>query len=217
VVHAEGVTQAALRAQLDQGLQAMQPDLPEQSRVKLLDYVALLEKWNKVYNLTAVRAAERMVGVHILDSLSVIPHLQATGNLLDVGTGGGLPGIPIAIVRPQLKVTMLDSLQKKTTFIRQCISELKLENASVVCERVEQYAPAEMFDMIISRAFAELVDFVNGAGHLLRPGGRLYAMKGVYPNDEILRLPAAYSVVDIVELIVPQIEGQRHLVVIEKK
>lgn len=217
MVHAEGVTQAALRAQLDQGLQAMQPDLPEQSRVKLLDYVALLEKWNKVYNLTAVRAAERMVGVHILDSLSVIPHLQATGNLLDVGTGGGLPGIPIAIVRPQLKVTMLDSLQKKTTFIRQCISELKLENASVVCERVEQYAPAEMFDMIISRAFAELVDFVNGAGHLLRPGGRLYAMKGVYPNDEILRLPAAYSVVDIVELIVPQIEGQRHLVVIEKK
>ena len=192
-------------------------DLASDQRENLLNYVGLLDKWNKVYNLTAVRDATRMVSVHILDSVAVLPYWTGIGRLLDVGTGGGLPGIPLAIARPNANVTMLDSLQKKTTFVRQCIGELGLKNAEVVCERVEQFAPAEKFEAIISRAFSEIIDFVNGAGHLLRPGGRMLAMKGVYPHDEIARLPEAFVVTEVVELIVPQVEGKRHLVVIEKK
>jgi 16S rRNA (guanine527-N7)-methyltransferase len=216
--------ESTLAALLAQGLAALNIDLSATQQASFLQYVALLNKWNKVYNLTAVREPERMIGLHILDSLAVLPHLAETKmhtqtraqRLLDVGTGGGLPGIALAIARTDMHVTMLDSLQKKTTFVRQAIGELSLINAAVVCGRVEQFKPTEKFDVVISRAFAELSDFVNGAAHLLADDGRMFAMKGVNPVDEIARLSSGFEVEKVIELNVPQVEGKRHLVVIKK-
>ncbi len=212
----------SLAAALQSGLTDLGLDLSIVQQEKLLAYVALLNKWNKVYNLTAVRDPAKMIGLHILDSLSLLPHLGMKPGehklILDVGCGGGLPGICLAIAAPHLEVVMLDSLQKKTTFVRQAIGELVLTNAAVVCERVEAYQPAKLFDWVTSRAFAELGDFVTGAAHLLAPGGKMIAMKGVYPHDEIARLaPLAhvFQVAEVISLNVPQIEGKRHLVVME--
>jgi 16S rRNA (guanine527-N7)-methyltransferase len=201
---------------LNTGLTEMALTISEDQQQQLLQYVALLDKWNKVYNLTAVREPERMIGLHILDSLAIQPYVWDAKTLLDVGTGGGLPGIPLAITCPSLQVTMLDSLQKKTTFVRQAIGELALKNANVVCERVETFQPANKFEIVTSRAFAELNDFVRGAGHLLADNGRMLAMKGVYPHDEIARLPANHRVEEVIPLSVPQVDGQRHLVVLKK-
>jgi 16S rRNA (guanine527-N7)-methyltransferase len=201
---------------LTQGLVELNISLTLEQQQRILQYVALLNKWNKVYNLTAVREPERMIGLHMLDSLAVLPHLARVKRVLDVGTGGGLPGIALAIARADIDVTMLDSLQKKTTFVRQAIGELSLTNAAVVCERVEQFEPVEKFDVVISRAFAELSDFVKGAAHLLADDGRMFAMKGVNPVDEIARLPDGFEVEKVIELNVPQVEGQRHLVLIKK-
>lgn len=200
---------------LASGLNASARQMTEKQQEQLLRYVRLLDKWNKTYNLTAVREPERMIGLHILDSLAVLPFL-GNGRVLDVGTGGGLPGIPLAIARPDIDVTMLDSLQKKTTFVRQAIVELALENAQVVCERVEQFHPQYNFAVVISRAFAELSDFVAGAAHHMAEEGRMLAMKGAYPHDEIARLPDTYRVEQVIELSVPQVEGRRHLVVLKK-
>jgi 16S rRNA (guanine527-N7)-methyltransferase len=205
-----------LAVQLSQGIATLQLSITTAQQTQLLRYVALLDKWNKVYNLTAVRQPARMIGVHILDSLAVLPHLGRPRSLLDVGTGGGLPGIALAIARPDIRVTMLDSLQKKTTFVRQAINELGLANAEVVCVRVENFQPEQKFDVVISRAFAELADFVNGAAHLLNDNGRILAMKGVYPAAEIQRAPATHRVENIFELNVPSVDGQRHLVVLKK-
>lgn len=220
-VGSAATSDANLALRLQAGVTALGLSLSQQQQQQLLDYIALLDKWNKVYNLTAVREPERMLGLHILDSLSMVPHLGQAKTVLDVGTGGGLPGICIAVARPDLTVVMLDSLQKKTTFVRQAIGALGLTNASVVCERVEAFRPAQPFDVVTSRAFAELSDFVKGAGHLMRPGGRMLAMKGVYPHDEIARAfsspEASHKVVDVHTLNVPQVDGQRHLVVIEAK
>jgi 16S rRNA (guanine527-N7)-methyltransferase len=201
---------------LSTGLTEMALTISKDQQQSLLQYVALLDKWNKVYNLTAVREPGRMIGLHILDSLAIQPHVRDAKTLLDVGTGGGLPGIPLAITCPDLQVTMLDSLQKKTTFVRQAIGELALKNASVVCERIEAYQPPIKFEIVTSRAFAELNDFVHGAGHLLADNGRMLAMKGVYPHDEIARLPASHRVEEVIPLNVPQVDGQRHLVVLKK-
>lgn len=209
-------TSPPLRLCLDDGLAALGLDPDAGQRKQLLQYVALLDKWNKTYNLTAVREPERMIGLHILDSLAVLPHLDAAANIVDVGTGGGLPGIPLAIAKPDLHVTMLDSIAKKTTFVRQAIGQLGLKNADVVTGRVEQFAPAARFDQVISRAFAELKDFVEGAAHLCADSGKLLAMKGVYPHDEIGRLPAGFFVEAVITLEVPGVDGQRHLVVIRK-
>ena len=211
--------ESILSERLTKGLVALNIDLSANQQKRILQYVSLLNKWNKVYNLTAVREPERMIGLHILDSLAVLPHLKETQTrtqrVLDVGTGGGLPGIALAIARVDMHVTMLDSLQKKTTFVRQAIGELSLTNAAVVCERVEQFTPAEKFDVVISCAFAELSDFVNGAKHLLADDGRMFAMKGVNPVDEIARLPDGFEFEKVIELNVPQVEGKRHLVVIK--
>lgn len=220
-VDSAATSDANLAPGLQAGITALGLSLNQQQQQQLLDYIVLLDKWNKVYNLTAVREPERMLGLHILDSLSMVPHLGQAKTVLDVGTGGGLPGICIAVARPDLNVVMLDSLQKKTTFVRQAIGALGLTNASVVCERVEAFRPAQPFDVVTSRAFAELSDFVKGAGHLMRSGGRMLAMKGVYPHDEIARAfsspEASHKVVDVHTLNVPQVDGQRHLVVIEAK
>ena len=213
---ASSLVLSALRERLDEGLSTLRLDVDETKRAQLLQYVALLDKWNKVYNLTAVREPERMIGLHILDSLSVLPYLSTSVNLIDVGTGGGLPGIPLAAARPDLQVTMLDTIAKKTTFVRQAITELGLANAQVVTGRVEKYVPAARFECVISRAFSELKEFVDGAGHLCADDGRMLAMKGVYPHDEIARLPSDFVVEEIITLRVPAVEGQRHLVVIRK-
>lgn len=218
------MAESNLAQRLHAGLVALNLPLNAHQQQQLLDYIALLDKWNKVYNLTAVREPERMLGLHILDSLSLVPHLPpvrasdgANGavRLLDVGTGGGLPGICLAVARPDITVVMLDSLQKKTTFVRQAIGALGLSNASVVCERVEAFKPDARFDVVTSRAFAELSDFVKGAGHLLGSGGRMLAMKGVYPHDEIARLPGSYTARHVIPLRVPEVDGHRHLVVVE--
>ena len=200
---------------LAEGIDALGLTLDAAQQQKLLAYIALLSKWNKVYNLTAIRDPRDMVGLHILDSLALVPHLNGGHNILDVGSGGGLPGICVAIAAPALEITMLDSLQKKTTFIRQAIGELGLKNANVVCERVEKYLPKQKFDIVTSRAFATLADFVIGAQHLVAPGGKMIAMKGVYPHDEIAGLPKTHKATEIIELRVPQIVAARHLVVVE--
>ena len=214
------VPPASLRDLLESGLTQMGLTLAPTAQTRLLQYVALLDKWNKVYNLTAVREPSRMIGLHILDSLSVLPQVREALNVLDVGSGGGLPGIPLAITLgsgwPRARITMLDTIAKKTTFVRQAISELGLTNADVVTERVEQYQPPQQFDVVISRAFAELKDFVDSAGHLCTDGGRMLAMKGVHPFDEIARLPANFTVEEVILLNVPQVGAQRHLVVIKK-
>ncbi|NJR72156.1 MAG: 16S rRNA (guanine(527)-N(7))-methyltransferase RsmG [Gammaproteobacteria bacterium] len=207
-----------LATPLAEGIHALGLTLNIAQQQKLLDYIALLHKWNKVYNLTAIRDPREMVGLHILDSLALLPHLlpQMNGGtkMLDVGSGGGLPGICVSIAAPMLEITMIDSLQKKTAFIRQAIGELGLKNADVVCERIEKYQPTRQFNIITSRAFATLTDFVNGAKHLLASDGKFIAMKGVYPHDEIANIPKPYRVSDVIKLKVPCVEGERHLVVI---
>lgn len=207
---------SGLRTLLNDGLAQMGLSLDEAKCEKLLRYVELLDKWNKTYNLTAVREPQRMLGLHILDSLSVHTHMAHCKTIIDVGTGAGLPGLVLAIANPAIKFSLLDTIAKKTTFVRQAIGELALDNAVALTERVENYRPANGFEGVISRAFAELKDFVDGAAHLCNAEGRLFAMKGVYPHDEIARLPAGFDVEQVIPLTVPSVEGQRHLVVIRK-
>jgi len=178
---------------------------------QLASYLDLLAKWNRVYNLTAIQDEAKLVSHHVLDSLAVIGHLP-DGNILDVGSGAGLPGIPIAISCPGRAVTLLDSNHKKGAFLKQAIAELGIAAAQVVTARVEAYRPAELFKIVISRAFADLADFVNLAGHLCAPDGVMIAMKGLYPNDEIAHLPSSWKVEKTVRLEIPRLDASRHLV-----
>lgn len=200
-------------AQLEQGLAALGIDLSPAAQEKLLAYAALLYKWNKTYSLTAMREQDKAVSHHLLDSLAVLPFVPA-GSLLDVGSGGGMPGIPLAIACPELQVTLLDSNSKKTAFLKQAAIELVLPNISVHCGRVEQYHPAVGFTAITSRAFSELADFVSLSRHLLAANGRWLAMKGVWPHEEIGRLPQDIAAEAVHRLVVPGVEGERHLVVL---
>ena len=199
--------------QLRQGLTALGINLPEATQQKLLAYLALLLKWNKTFSLTALRDPSLAVSHHLLDSLAILPYVKAA-SLLDVGSGGGQPGIPLAIVRPELRVTLLDSNSKKTAFLQQAAIELGLSNIAVHCGRVEQYQPPVKFAAIVSRAFSELADFVNLSRQLLEPDGRWLAMKGVWPHEEIARLPEGVPVLSVHRLNVPGVEGERHLVVL---
>lgn len=199
----------SLQAKLEQGLQQAELNLPENVRQKLLDYLALLQKWNKVHNLTAVRDPEEMVTLHLLDSLSVLPYIKAK-RLLDVGSGAGLPGIPLAICLPDLQVTVMDSSHKKASFMRQAKAELDIPNLEVVCGRVEKYQPEQLFDIVISRAFSDLAEFVALTGHLCAPGAQWLAMKGVYPYEELAQLKVQPA--QVVPLKVPGLAAQRHLV-----
>ncbi len=211
------VTEPSLAAgakELARGIAALKLPIDAAQQDQLMRYVALLHKWNRVYNLTAVREVGRMVSHHLLDSLAILPHVDGTA-VLDVGTGPGLPGIPLAISRPQLPVTLLDSIQKKAAFLQQAVGELDLKNATVVCERVERWQSPQRFDVIVSRAFAGLADFVRQAAHLLAPGGVFLAMKGVHPFEEIERLPAGFRLQKVVKLEVPGLGAERHLVFIE--
>ncbi|MBI5753272.1 MAG: 16S rRNA (guanine(527)-N(7))-methyltransferase RsmG [Hydrogenophilales bacterium] len=205
----------SLSEDLVAGLAALGVPLDTAQQQKLLDYIALIVKWNKVYNLTAVREPEAMIAHHLLDSLAVLPHLSGARRLIDVGSGAGLPGIPLAIARPDMNVVLLDSNHKKATFMRQACLELGLANAEVVCERVEKWQPQDKFDAVISRAYSELKEFVRLSAHLAAKGGKLYAMKGLYPVEEIAQLAASAKVEAVIALTVPGLEAQRHLVMMK--
>ena len=197
------------------GIASMGLELPPQAAQRLARYLELIEKWNRIHNLTAVRDTEQMVVLHVLDSLSILPHLAGRARILDVGTGPGLPGIPLAIALPQAHVTLLDSSHKKTAFLEQARIELDLGNVDVVCARIEQWQPAQPYDVVVSRAFSELSDFVVQARHAVGPGGGMIAMKGVYPFDEIARVPSSHKVAQVLELHVPQLDAKRHAVFLE--
>lgn len=199
----------SLQEKLALGVKQLGVDVSAETQQKLLDYLALLEKWNKVHNLTAVRDPEEMVTLHLLDSLSVLPHVKS-GRLLDVGSGAGLPGIVLALTRPELIVTTMDSSHKKASFMRQAKAVLGLVNLEVICGRVEEYRPDFKFDIIISRAFSEIAEFLRLTRHLLAENGEWLAMKGVYPYDELAQIKDATS--EVVELHVPGLDARRHLV-----
>ncbi|MDR3299435.1 MAG: 16S rRNA (guanine(527)-N(7))-methyltransferase RsmG [Candidatus Accumulibacter sp.] len=202
-------------AQLTRGLAALGVELSHEPQEKLLAYLTLLYKWNRTYRLTALKENDQAVSHHLLDSLSILPFVPA-GRLLDVGSGGGMPGIPLAIARPDLPVILLDSNSKKAAFLRQAVIELVLANVSVHGGRVEQYHPGFGFAAITSRAFAELADFVAPSRHLLAEDGVWLAMKGVWPRDEIIRLPDTARVEAVHPLDVPGVDGERHLVVLRQ-
>ena len=201
--------------QLQRGLFALGMTLAPDVQARLLDYVALIEKWNRVYNLTAIREPEKMVSHHLLDSLAVAPHLQAK-RLLDVGSGAGLPGIPLALAKPDMRVTLLDSNHKKAAFLNQAVIELRLKNVEVCAERVESWQTDKSFDVIISRAFSDMGEFVRITQHLLAPGGLFAAMKGLHPYEEIDKLPPGFKVKQVLPLAVPGLDGARHLALIER-
>ena len=203
-----------VKAQLAAGVAALGLALPDGAEAKLLAYLALLDKWNRVYNLTAVRDTGRMVSHHLLDSLAAVPYFQGE-TVLDVGSGGGMPGIPLAIARPELRITLIDSVAKKTAFLLQSKAELGLNNVNVVTGRVEGFRPETGFDIVTSRAFSDLKEFVTLTRHLLKPDGRWLAMKGLYPNEEIAQLPAGVIVSADHTLVVPGLEASRHLIVLE--
>jgi 16S rRNA (guanine527-N7)-methyltransferase len=207
---------AVLAQVLGDGIAALKLDLTDAQQGQLMDYLALLFKWNSVYNLTSVRDPMQMVTHHLLDSLAAVPAFDGAASVLDVGAGGGLPGIVLAIARPAMKVALIDTVHKKTAFLTQVKAELGLANVTVHTARVEQLQVPHKFDVITSRAFADLSDFVNWSGHLLAEGGRFIALKGVAPAEEQQRLPAEWSVSELRPLRVPKLEAERHLVFIER-
>jgi len=208
---------------LDEGLDRLREQaagatpLPAAAAGRLAQYLALLAKWNRTFNLTAIREPERMITHHVLDALAVLPHLPPRPGLrlLDVGSGGGVPGIPLAIARPDWRVVMLDSNHKKTAFLQQAVIELALGNAEAVTARVEDYAADAPFDVVISRAFSDLATFAQASARLLAPGGQLVAMKGIYPDEEVAALPPWIRVVGSHALTVPGLHAKRHLIVME--
>lgn len=204
-----------MQKKIDSLLSAAGIALPDQQKQQLLGYVGMLDKWNKAYNLTSVRDPQQMLIRHILDSIVVEPHLHGS-RFIDVGTGPGLPGIPLAIVRPDSHFTLLDSLGKRVRFLRQVQHELGLKNIEPVQSRVEDFPAEQPFDGVISRAFASLQDMLAWCRHLPTKGeGRFYALKGVRPEDELAQLPAGVTVESVIRLHVPELEGERHLVVLK--
>ncbi|MCK5360098.1 MAG: 16S rRNA (guanine(527)-N(7))-methyltransferase RsmG, partial [Gammaproteobacteria bacterium] len=181
----------ASRARLANGAAELGVELDEAAQQVLMSYLALLKRWNKVYNLTAIKGDDNMLTRHLLDSLSVVSTLQGSSSI-DIGSGAGLPGIPVAIARPDMQVTLLDSNAKRCRFLRQVQAQLKLTNLSIVQRRVEEYQPAEKFDNLLSRAFSSLQVFISSSAHLLAEGGQFIAMKGAWPGDETVQLENAY-------------------------
>lgn len=208
------LTQADYLAVLEQVFEAL--DLPKnnQAWLKLLDYLALLQKWNRVYNLTAIRDEKEMFVKHLLDSLSVAPYVSSE-RLIDVGTGAGLPGIPLSIVFPDRQIDLLDSNSKKTRFLIQAKADLGLSNVQVIQQRVEQYAPEVLYDGVISRAFASLDDMLSWTRHLLASDGCWWAMKAQKTQDEVAHLPEFAKMLQVFNLDVPGLSAQRTLIQIE--
>ncbi len=207
---------AVLAQVLKQGAEALQLELDQAQQDQLLDYLALLHKWNNVYNLTSVRDPMQMMTLHLLDSLAAVPAFAGATNVLDVGAGGGLPGIVLAIARPDMKVSMIDTVHKKTAFLTQVKVELGLANVTVYTKKVQDLQVKQPFDVITSRAFADLSDFIEWSQHLLAEDGRFIALKGTAPQDERERLPGDWKVQDLQPLRVPGLEAERHLVFVQR-
>jgi len=208
-------SQDALDKQLEQGMRALGLEASSEVRERLLRHLELLEKWNRVHNLTSIRDSQKAVSVHLLDSLAVAPYLNGK-RLLDAGSGAGYPGIPIALLRPEIQVHLLDSNHKKCAFLRQAVADLGLRNVQVVCERLESWRPLERFDCVVSRALAEIAEIIGLVQHLLAPGGVIAAMKGLHPFEEIERIPPGYRVRQVHGLAVPGLDAKRHLVLVER-
>ena len=210
-----------LRHILTKGAEQMSVALSETQIENLLAYIREFDKWNKAYNLSAIRDIRQMVARHLLDSLSVVPYFlntaHSTENVIDVGTGGGLPGIPLAIMFPEKKITLLDSAGKKTRFLFHVKTLLKLDNVSVENRRVEEFQPAQKFNAVISRAFASLQDMTDGCAHLLENNGVFLAMKGIYPQDELAPIADKIELLESLKLNVAETDGERHLLVLQSK
>ena len=204
----------SLAGELAAGIAALGVEVATGAQQRMLDYLALIEKWNKAYNLTAVREPARMLTHHLLDSLAVLPYVRGY-RVLDVGSGAGLPGIPLALARPQWQVTLLDANHKKTTFLRQAVIELQLNNVEVVCERVEAWTPPHFFDTVVSRAFSDLPEFLALAGRLCTKTGVVVAMKGIYPHEELAQLPKEFLLCNVVPLNVPGLDAERHAALLQ--
>ncbi|MGY3685519.1 16S rRNA (guanine(527)-N(7))-methyltransferase RsmG [Vibrio coralliilyticus] len=208
---------SALRTELDALIAQTTLEVSDNQRDQLVGYVEMLNKWNKAYNLTSVRDPSDMLVKHILDSIVVSSHLQGQ-RFIDVGTGPGLPGIPLSIMNPDKEFYLLDSLGKRIRFIKQVLHELKIENVTPIQSRVEEFQPQDKFDGVLSRAFASMVDMVEWCHHLPKAQtGCFMALKGQLPQDEIDQLPDWCSVTDIKALQVPELEGKRHLVILSRK
>ncbi len=205
----------SLQAALEAGLEALGLVIAPSRQELLLTYVKLITKWNAVYNLSAIRNEPEMLSHHVLDALAIVPYLPA-GRLLDVGSGAGLPGIPVAIADADRSVALLDSNRKKAAFLQQAVIELGLKNATVHAARAETWRPDQAFDVITSRAFAELAEFVSRTQHLLAESGVFAAMKGANARAEIERLPKGFKVRSIERLAVPGVNAERHLVLVER-
>jgi 16S rRNA (guanine527-N7)-methyltransferase len=207
---------AALSAVLHHGITALGLDVQLAQHEQLLDYLALLNKWNAVYNLTSVRDPMQMATLHLLDSLAAVPAFDGARKVLDVGAGGGLPGIVLAIARPDMQVSLIDTVHKKTAFLKQVKAELGLANVTVYTDKVQEVVVPAKFDVITSRAFADLSDFVTWSGQLLEEGGRFIALKGVAPPEERERLPAPWQITELRPIKVPGLDAERHLVFIQQ-
>lgn len=210
-----GFEREKLMAVLSDGIDELDLPLWAAQREQLMDYLALMAKWNSVYNLTSLRDPMQMVTHHLLDSLAAVAAFEGVKSVLDVGAGGGLPGLVLAIARPDMQVSLIDTVHKKTAFLTQVKAELGLANVSVYTMKVQDLK-AGPFEVITSRAFADLSDFVNWSGHLLAEGGRFIALKGVAPAEEQQRLPQEWKVQELRPLRVPKLEAERHLVFIQR-
>ena len=208
-----------MTAVLVAGLSALELDADIEAQAKLPQYIALLDKWNRTHNLTAIRDPAQMVTHHLLDSLAVLAHLpkQSRLRVLDIGSGGGLPGIPLAIAKPEWHFVLLDSNHKKAAFLRQAAIELDLANVEVRAERAQDYEVELLFDVVISRAFSDLATFAALARRLVAPEGRIVAMKGVFPHEELEQLPPDVLVAEVAAVRVPGLDVQRHLVIMEPR
>lgn len=209
---------------LQSGLQQTDWQVPELAQQKLIEYILLIDRWNKVHNLTAIRDLEEMITKHILDSLSLLPYISSKDvnskrpfTLLDVGSGAGLPGIPLSIVVPNLEVTLIEKIQKKTLFLDQVRLTLGLKNVTVVNDRIEAYKPLQLFDWIVSRAFSALPEFLEKAGSLIKPEGKLVAMKGDLNATELEGIPDQYTIVETIPVSVPGLQAKRCLVFMGRK
>ncbi|BFT32085.1 16S rRNA (guanine(527)-N(7))-methyltransferase RsmG [Alteromonas sp. D210916BOD_24] len=208
--------QQELHTILASGLEALSLELSDTQQQQLIDYVMLMDKWNKAYNLTSVRDPNQMMVKHILDSLAIVPYLTGN-NIIDVGTGPGLPGMPLAIAFPDKTFTLLDSLGKRVRFMTQCVHALKLKNVTPVQSRVEEHQGEKPYDIVLSRAFASLKDMLHWCQHLVDSEGQFLALKGQFPQQEIEEVSNHFQVIKTENLTVPNLVGERHLVWLKKK